>query len=213
MSFHPQTGTGSDVKVPKKPERPRPSHTVNQGSRAHKHSSANQNETGAHSRHSSANIPASRDGNTSLCDNNSQGKPNVPTDSQSTNQNGVDVEPNVSLNTQCVGQNNRDWDAAKPSVKSSNSLRDKESSLISPQKHREKRKHCDSAESHKHKDKKRKRTRDVRFEGTRISHLVKKRTYKKPGDEDNEAKDQKETDDYVLAKLFKKSGIFFFFQA
>ncbi|XP_022619432.1 DNA excision repair protein ERCC-6 isoform X2 [Seriola dumerili] len=205
-------GTGSDVKAPKKPERPRPSHTVNHGSHAHKHSSANQNKTGAESRHSSTNIPALKDGNTSLCSNNSQGKPNVATDSESTNQNGVDVEPNISPNMQRTGQNNREWDATKPSVKNSNSPSshqhgDKESALTSPQKHREKRKHCDSAQSDKQKHKKRKHSHDARFEGHRISHLVKKKTFKKAENEDNETEDQKKSDDYVLAKLFKKSGI------
>uniref|UniRef100_A0A672FHS0 DNA excision repair protein ERCC-6 n=1 Tax=Salarias fasciatus TaxID=181472 RepID=A0A672FHS0_SALFA len=74
-------------------------------------------------------------------------------------------------------------------------------------KHREKRKHCDSAAADKHKRKKRKHSRDARFEGQRISHLVKKRTFKKGDDEDNGTGIQKKSDDYVLAKLFKKSGI------
>ncbi|XP_066549213.1 DNA excision repair protein ERCC-6 [Amia ocellicauda] len=81
----------------------------------------------------------------------------------------------------------------------------------SPQKHREKRKHCasqegsSSLEGHKRQDKKQKRSRDARFEGHRIPHLVKKRRSKKEDEEDNE--EQKRSDDYVLAKLFKKSGI------
>lgn len=208
------TGTGSDVKAPKKPERPRPSHKLNRGSHIQKHSSENQNRTGADSRHSSTNIPALRDGNTSPCSTNSQGKPDVPTDSQGTNQNGIDVEPNISANTQHTEQNNRDWDAAKPGVKNSNSSssqqhRDEDSALTSPQKHREKRKHCDSTDSDKHKHKKRKHSQDARFEGHRISHLVKKRTYKKGDSEDNETGDQHKADDYVLAKLFKKSGRLF----
>ncbi|XP_070697451.1 DNA excision repair protein ERCC-6 [Pempheris klunzingeri] len=199
-------GTGSDVKVPKKPERPRPSNVVNHGSHGHKLSSAHQNEADAGSRYSSTNTPVLRDGSTSLCSNNS--KPNVPTDSQS--QIGVEVQPNISANTQHTGQNNRDWDAAKPAVKSPNSSsahqhRDKASALTSPQKHREKRKHCDSADSGKHK--KRKHSQDARFEGHRISHLVKKRAYRKGEGEDNDTGEQKKSDDYVLAKLFKKSGI------
>ncbi|KAM9345390.1 DNA excision repair protein ERCC-6 [Symphorus nematophorus] len=161
-------GTGSDVKAPKKPERPRHSHTVNQGSHVNKHSLTNQNDA----------------------------------DTLSTNQNGVDVKPNISANTQHTGQNNRDWDADKNSS-SSHQHRDKDSALTSQQKHREKRKHCDSSDSDKHKHKKRKQ--DARFEGHRISHLVKKRTYKKAENEDND--EQKKSDDYVLAKLFKKSGI------
>lgn len=82
-----------------------------------------------------------------------------------------------------------------------NSAKTSSSALPSPQKRLEKRKHCDSSPSFKHK--KRKRSRDARFEGHRIPHLVKKRTYKK---EEPEADAQKESDDYVLAKLFKKSG-------
>ncbi|XP_066535839.1 DNA excision repair protein ERCC-6 [Hoplias malabaricus] len=85
----------------------------------------------------------------------------------------------------------------------------------SPQKHREKKKHCDKTELvsqtsdvQKHKHKKRKRSNDGRFEGHRISHLVKKRHYKKEDSEDKEEKkDERKSDDYVLAKLFKKSGI------
>lgn len=78
--------------------------------------------------------------------------------------------------------------------------------MMSPQKHREKRKHCESADSDKHKHKKRKHSQDARFEGHRISHLVKKRTFRK---EDQEADEQKKSDDYVLAKLFRKSGRIF----
>ncbi|XP_037638840.1 DNA excision repair protein ERCC-6 isoform X2 [Sebastes umbrosus] len=192
-------GTGSDVKAPKKPQRPRPSHTVNS---IHKHSSANQNEIGAGSRPSSTNIPALVDGNSSQCSKNS---PDKQTDSQSTNQNGLDVEPNISANTQHAGQNNRDWDAAKPAVTNSSSSHHEDSALTSPQKHREKRKHCDSADSDKRKHKKRKHSKDSRCEGHRISHLVKKRAFEKAESEDKET--EKKLDDYVLAKLFRKSGI------
>ncbi|KAB5581723.1 hypothetical protein PHYPO_G00179000 [Pangasianodon hypophthalmus] len=84
-----------------------------------------------------------------------------------------------------------------------------------PQKHREKKKHCDvtdaasrSSDKDKHKHKKRKHSEDARFEGHRISHLVKKRRYKRQDSEDQkETKDEEKNDDYVLAKLFKKSGI------
>uniref|UniRef100_A0A3P9LMK4 DNA excision repair protein ERCC-6 n=1 Tax=Oryzias latipes TaxID=8090 RepID=A0A3P9LMK4_ORYLA len=81
----------------------------------------------------------------------------------------------------------------------------KDFSLSSPQKHREKRKHCDSADKRKHK--KAKRSREARFEGHRISHLVKKRTLLKEKAEENTAEEQKKSDDYVLSKLLKKSGI------
>nr|XP_046258191.1 DNA excision repair protein ERCC-6 isoform X2 [Scatophagus argus] len=197
-------GTGSDVKAPEKSERPRLSHTGKHSSREHKHS-ANQNETDSDSRHSSTNIPQLRDGNNSLCSKIFLGGPNVSTDSLSTNQNAVDLEPNFSANTQHKGQNNGNWDTVKNSnSSSSHHSRDISSALTSPQKHREKRKHCDSAHSDQHKHKKRKHAQDARFEGLRISHLVKKRTYKK---EDHTTDDQKKSDDYVLAKLFKKSGI------
>lgn len=132
-------------------------------------------------------------------------------DSQHTNQNGMHVEPNVTVNTK---QKQNNWDEAKPAANNSNSpssqRHGEDSSLTSPQKHREKRKHCDSADSDKHKRKKHKHSRDARFEGHRISHLVKKRTYKKEETEDNERNEKKKSDDYVLAKLFKKSGTLFF---
>ncbi|XP_036430059.1 DNA excision repair protein ERCC-6 [Colossoma macropomum] len=85
-----------------------------------------------------------------------------------------------------------------------------------PQKHREKKKHCDKidgtslpSDRHKDKHKKRKHSDNARFEGHRISHLVKKRRYKKEDHEEEEEdkKDERKSDDYVLAKLFKKSGI------
>uniref|UniRef100_A0A8D0ABM0 DNA excision repair protein ERCC-6 n=1 Tax=Sander lucioperca TaxID=283035 RepID=A0A8D0ABM0_SANLU len=165
--FDCPTGTGSDVKAPKKPQRPRPSHMVTHGSHIQNHSSANLIEAGAGSRHSATNIPALRDGNTP-CSKNSPAVRN--SDSSSSHQH-----------------------------------RDIDSVLTSPQKHREKRKHCDSADSGKHKHKKRKHSKGSRFEGHRISHLVKKKTFKKAESEDNET--EKKSDDYVLAKLFKKSGI------
>lgn len=83
----------------------------------------------------------------------------------------------------------------------------------SPQKHREKKKHHEVKEkntllSDKHKRKHKKHKQDARFEGHRISHLVKKRGYKKEDNEKREEnKDERKSDDYVLAKLFKKSGI------
>lgn len=80
------------------------------------------------------------------------------------------------------------------------------SALTSPQKRVEKRKHCDP--SHSSKRKKRKHSRDARFEGHRIPHLLKKRTYRR---EEPEAEGEKKSDDYVLAKLFKKSGGFSLF--
>ncbi|XP_041866515.1 DNA excision repair protein ERCC-6 [Melanotaenia boesemani] len=185
-------GTGSDVKAPKKPGRPRPSHVVNHGRKAQKHSSTNQLETGPTA------IPALKDCNISPCSQNSQGTSN-----------GAEAEQNLPANTLPSGQNNRDTDSFKPAINNSTSPsyhQSRGTALMSPQKHKEKRKHCDSAEMNQ-KHKKRKHSRDARFEGHRISHLVKKRSYKKTEGEDNTAEDQKKSDDYVLAKLFKKSGI------
>lgn len=80
----------------------------------------------------------------------------------------------------------------------------------SPQKHREKKKHHETTEKNteKNKSKHKKLKQDARCEGYRISHLVKKRGYKKEDNEEKEDnKDERKSDDYVLAKLFKKSGI------
>lgn len=59
------------------------------------------------------------------------------------------------------------------------------------------------------KPKSSKHRRDAKFEGIRIPHLVKKRRYQKQDSEnENEAVEQS-NDDYVLEKLFKKSGNLF----
>ncbi|XP_009998650.1 PREDICTED: DNA excision repair protein ERCC-6 [Chaetura pelagica] len=62
-----------------------------------------------------------------------------------------------------------------------------------------------SHESHKDKSKK-KHHKDARFEGERIPHLVKQKRYRKENNEEKE-EDSKKNDDYVLEKLFKKSGV------
>ncbi|XP_009979542.1 PREDICTED: DNA excision repair protein ERCC-6-like [Tauraco erythrolophus] len=62
-----------------------------------------------------------------------------------------------------------------------------------------------SHESHKDKSKK-KRHKDAKFEGECIPHLVKQRQYRKENSEERE-EDSKKNDDYVLEKLFKKSGV------
>ncbi|XP_074447380.1 DNA excision repair protein ERCC-6 isoform X3 [Larus michahellis] len=61
-----------------------------------------------------------------------------------------------------------------------------------------------SHESHKDKSKK-KHHKDAKFEGERIPHLVKQKRYRKNSEEKEE--DSKKNDDYVLEKLFKKSGV------
>ncbi|NWH76106.1 ERCC6 protein, partial [Piaya cayana] len=62
-----------------------------------------------------------------------------------------------------------------------------------------------SHESHKAKSKK-KHHKDAKFEGERIPHLVKQKQYRRENSEEKE-EDSKKNDDYVLEKLFKKSGV------
>ncbi|NXT51349.1 ERCC6 protein, partial [Pluvianellus socialis] len=62
-----------------------------------------------------------------------------------------------------------------------------------------------SHESHKDKSKKR-HHKDAKFEGEHIPHLVKRKRYRKENSEEKE-EDSKKNDDYVLEKLFKKSGV------
>ncbi|XP_054687255.1 DNA excision repair protein ERCC-6 isoform X1 [Grus americana] len=62
-----------------------------------------------------------------------------------------------------------------------------------------------SHESHKDKSKK-KYHKDAKFEGERIPHLVKQKQYRRENSEEKE-EDSKKNDDYVLEKLFKKSGV------
>ncbi|KAM6264742.1 DNA excision repair protein ERCC-6 isoform 2-T3 [Spheniscus humboldti] len=62
-----------------------------------------------------------------------------------------------------------------------------------------------SHESHKDKSKK-KHHKDAKFEGERVPHLVKQKRYRRENSEEKE-EDSKKNDDYVLEKLFKKSGV------
>ncbi|NXI58608.1 ERCC6 protein, partial [Chloroceryle aenea] len=62
-----------------------------------------------------------------------------------------------------------------------------------------------SHESHKDKSKK-KLHKDARFEGKRIPHLVKQKRYRRE-DREEEEEESKKSDDYILNKLFKKSGV------
>ncbi|XP_030059035.1 DNA excision repair protein ERCC-6 [Microcaecilia unicolor] len=77
----------------------------------------------------------------------------------------------------------------------------------SHRKHKSKMKHHspseDDSRSHKEKRKKCKRQKGFTFEGESIPHLVKQKQYRKNDEQENE----KRSDDYVLEKLFKKSGI------
>ncbi|OCT72187.1 DNA excision repair protein ERCC-6 [Xenopus laevis] len=59
---------------------------------------------------------------------------------------------------------------------------------------------------HQNKEGKRvKRKKDAKYEGKRISHLVKQKAFLK--EEDDQHEDRRKSDDYVLEKLFKKSGV------
>ncbi|NXH16832.1 ERCC6 protein, partial [Bucco capensis] len=62
-----------------------------------------------------------------------------------------------------------------------------------------------SHEGHKGKSKK-KHHKDAKFEGERVPHLVKQKRYRRENSEEKE-EDSKKNDDYVLEKLFKKSGV------
>ncbi|XP_042712051.2 DNA excision repair protein ERCC-6 isoform X1 [Chrysemys picta bellii] len=60
-------------------------------------------------------------------------------------------------------------------------------------------------EGHKSNSKKPKHRKGARFEGERIPYLVKQKQYRKDNQEEEE--EQKKNDDYVLERLFKKSGV------
>merc|ERR1711936_154128 len=56
--------------------------------------------------------------------------------------------------------------------------------------------------------KRKRRNKDKKFEGVKVSHLVKQRSYKAPLQEEEErARQDQSQDNYVLAKLFSKSGV------
>uniref|UniRef100_A0A1A7X486 DNA excision repair protein ERCC-6 n=1 Tax=Iconisemion striatum TaxID=60296 RepID=A0A1A7X486_9TELE len=188
-------GTGSDVKVPRKHKRPKLSHSVNHVSQDSKQTPAVRSEAGADRR----DIPPLKNHNKISSSENSRNKSNPPADSRSTSQNETDAEADFSVDLLLTGLNDNKESAEAKAANSSHQHKDSH-------KHKEKRKHCDS-HGDKHKHKKHKHSRGARFEGHRISHLVKKRTFRKAESEENSTEDRKESDDYVLAKLFKKSGI------
>ncbi|XP_043991982.1 DNA excision repair protein ERCC-6 isoform X1 [Gambusia affinis] len=195
-------GTGSDVKVPKKPDRLKSSPSINGISHDYRPSAGKQRESGAENRNSLSLGHSS----ISPSSGNSQGKSNMPTDSRSANQDAKNIEMRNSPNMLLVRDENDSGlvERANKSPTSTNchQHRDKDRG-----KHREKRKHCDSRGTDKRRHKRRKHSRDARFEGHRISHLVKKRAFNKQENEETSTEDQKKCDDYVLAKLFRKSGI------
>lgn len=80
-------------------------------------------------------------------------------------------------------------------------------------KHKSKRKHDVAKEEtpekclqSKQRSKHAKHCRDAKFEGTRVPHLVKKRRYHQQNSEQASEAEERSSDDYVLEKLFKKSG-------
>lgn len=92
-------------------------------------------------------------------------------------------------------------------------LREREQTENNCYKHKSKTKHSVAEEGTqekrlgpKRKPKSPKSRRDAKFEGTRIPHLVRKRQYRRQGHEDGSESKQQSSDDYVLAKLFRKSG-------
>lgn len=80
-----------------------------------------------------------------------------------------------------------------------------EPSDSSHNKHTSKTKHLSPGlEGRKGRSKKARHPHGAKFEGVRIPHLVKQRKYRREDKEDE--KNPQENDDYVLKKLFKKSG-------
>ncbi|XP_041116989.1 DNA excision repair protein ERCC-6 isoform X2 [Polyodon spathula] len=127
---------------------------------------------------------------------------------------GFKEETNTSVIEQALASSDNCGQAADvPSNNVQNTIKlHSDPDKICPQKQKEKKKHCTAegekqlSEAAAHKHRKYKRSEDARFEGHRIPHLVKKRRHNK--DDDTEAnEDRKKSDDYVLEKLFRKSGI------
>ncbi|XP_051504442.1 DNA excision repair protein ERCC-6 isoform X2 [Myxocyprinus asiaticus] len=179
-------GTGSDVQIPKKQKTSRPSQGTSQPSQSQSSAfSVDDQDAISQSENKNATSINSLSKNDAKRDRSDFGSPNNHFKSHSI----ADLSTKSASKDLC--------------------------SANSSQKHREKKKHCETPEKnnshsdgHKRKHKKRKHSEDARFEGHRISHLVKKKRYKKEENEEEEKrKDERKSDDYVLAKLFKKSGI------
>lgn len=158
--FYHFIGTGSDVQVPKRHKTSRPSQVTSRPS--HSHSSA-------------------------FCDQDQEST------SLSGNRNATSV--NGLSNNSASGSPNNNLEPHSNADRLTNSTSNDLSSTNSPQKHREKKKHCEMAEKdtlpsdgHMRKHKKRKHSEDARFEGCRISHLVKKKRYTKELKEEEDRK-------------------------
>lgn len=112
-------------------------------------------------------------------------------DSSSLSGNRNSTSVNGLSNKSASGPPNNNLEPHSIADRLTNSTSKDLSSANSPQKHREKKKHCEMPEKDtlpsdgpKRKHKKRKHSEDVRFEGCRISHLVKKKRYKKEEEEE-----------------------------
>ncbi|NXP72324.1 ERCC6 protein, partial [Ramphastos sulfuratus] len=107
----------------------------------------------------------------------------------------ANVKGDFSLTCGATGS----WE--KQTAKTEDGQLDSHYKCTSKTKHR-----VDTLSHGRHKDKsKKKHHKDAKFEGERIPHLVKQKRYRKENCEEEE--DSKQNDDYVLEKLFKKSGV------
>ncbi|XP_062375805.1 LOW QUALITY PROTEIN: DNA excision repair protein ERCC-6 [Sardina pilchardus] len=211
-------GTGSDIQAPKRPKVPPPSSS----SRPLKSSSSSafcvQDDDNAPPSSSSPSAKGRQANRNANIPNGAPSVTDIPNGSIGTSPVTLrNPEGSVGGSNGSVGVSNRTGGGSKQ-----NDL------AGSAQKRREKRKHCDQQgapntfrvqeeedeedkrkHKHKHKGKhkhKHKAARDARFEGERVPHLVKKRTFHGQNEEQDDGNQQR-NDDYVLAKLFKKTGI------
>ncbi|KAK6293370.1 hypothetical protein J4Q44_G00356960 [Coregonus suidteri] len=229
-------GTGSDVQAPKKPVRPRSNHrhsvtNHNVSSTGGGTIPSPSPRPGDRTTPLRSNISLDRNNRLTDSQEANQGEaregPDIPIDQSKTDcdtQHSREEGSNAHIHTDPDRDTNSNLphkhrehshtNSPSPSTQkhrekkhSSHKHRDSQGPGSSPYKHREKRKHCDStAEGPKNKHGKQKQ---AKVEGHRISYLVKKRSYKgqEEREEQPEKQDQRQSDDYVLAKLFKKSGI------
>ena len=109
-------------------------------------------------------------------------------------------EKNNSTSGSCSNSNNSDYGSSSLSEKEREKLREKVK-LISM---KIANKDSDMKLSSKKHKKKKKKRKYAKFEGERVSHLDKTDVYKPPV---NAEEEKSKDDDYVLTKLFKKSGV------
>ncbi|NXK27254.1 ERCC6 protein, partial [Arenaria interpres] len=210
-------GTGSDVQVPKpqlkrKLEKPADDDTSKGNphfteGRSPKYSRSSSSCSATHDTHSSKAIETREEskGNLENFDQNSYAKDNAgaAANSEST---VVADEVRGAANSNMKGDFSLPCGAAaswetQVAKTEDGQLDNNHSKCTSKTKHRV---DVPSHQSHKEKLKK-KPHKDAKFEGERIPHLVKQKRYRKNSEEKEE--DAKKNDDYVLEKLFKKSGV------